>query len=1038
MSTTDSDLGPVRIEHDGSGIYLWPDRPDWCVPDQRGDFILRTFGETRDERATAEAYARRFDDDPTNARRRVCRFLDRIRNCATAARPYTGRETELELNRLGECWLHLTNRCNARCTHCMFACSPETGEEMGAELSASVVEEAISLGCRLFYFTGGEPTLHASFPDLCERILREDGSHVVVLTNGLTARKMVPRMADWPAGRVHFQVSLDGSRANHDALRGDGAYDRAKSDVARLRDAGFPVTLAMTVHRDNVDDMPHIVELAGDLDLGNVHYLWLFGRGNATEDLLAEPERIWPRLREAAERGESRGVLIDNIEIMRSQIFSIPGTRFDLSNAGWESLAVDPAGDVYPSPALIQFDQARCANVAEGLEGAWRNSPRMRELRESSLQNAPGYRTNPLRFLIGGGDVDQSMTHGGEYAGHDPYVGLYNRLALWLIDREASGFSPKEGPALRLRMGEYLHECGEDGGGVMCTHSNCVLSLPGQDGHSLVREFYGTAATETQEDILNPVTYAEEDISFIPEEARVRSYGCGSPVGDAAPAPGETVVDLGCGAGMECFLAAAEVGASGRVIGVDMLPVMLERAEGAAGDVAEQLGYANVTFKRGLLEDLPLDDEVADVVVSNCVINLSPHKRKAFSEAYRVLKPGGRLVVSDVTSQEEIPIDIQYNEKLRGECLGGAFRVDRLFGLLGDVGLRQATILKRFPYRKVRGHQFYSITYSAVKPPVGTQRLIYRGPFAAVMTEDGTVIERGEVAQLPWKDDMELGQEVFVLDEAGNVANVEQEMTCDCFTSPEEAVASDTDADRAGPERHRNDCMVCGAPLEYLERERPETCHYCGKEKPANSVCEEGHFVCDACHAEDALEMMRRVLIDSHERDMVALLKVVRSHGAMPIHGPEHHSLVPGIIVAAYRNAGGEAGEAEIDSALRRGSTVAGGACAFFGVCGAATGVGIGFSVLLDATPYKGKERQVLQQVSVEVLEEIAGFEAARCCQRDCWLALRKAAELSEEILGLHLPADAPLPCRQFRDNEQCLGEECPLWPSGPNRPSTG
>jgi len=264
--------------------------------------------------------------------------------------------------------------------------------------------------------------------------------------------------------------------------------------------------------------------------------------------------------------------------------------------------------------------------------------------------------------------------------------------------------------------------------------------------------------------------------------------------------------------------------------------------------------------------------------------------------------------------------------------------------------------------------------------------LIYRGPFAAALTEEGELIERGQVAELPWREGMALAEEVFLLDEGGSVTNVEQEMTCACFVTPEQG-AEPIVSTRP---RNRTDCMVCGAPLTYPERECPELCHYCGQEKLANAVCAEGHFVCDACHSQDALKVMRHLLLQSEERDMVALLKRIRRHVALPIHGPEHHSLVPGIIVAAYRNSGGRASEAQIDSALRRGSTIAGGACAFFGVCGAATGVGTGFSILLGATPHKARERQLLQLAA----------------------------------------ADEPLLCEQFQSNKECLGRGCPLWPS--------
>ena len=1031
-----------RLEQEGLAIYLRPSAPDWFVPDERGDLILRRYLATQDATAAAADYAARFGVEASRARRQVEQFLGRL--AEPPAAPYAGRAEHLTLDRLGECWLHVTNRCNASCGHCMFACSPETGEQLDAAAARDVLDEALGLGCRLFYFTGGEPTLYEPLPALCERILHEPEAHVVVLTNGRPADELTRRMRDWPRDRVHFQVSAEGGERSHDALRGAGSHARMKRDVHRLREAGFAVTLAMTVCRGNVDEMPSLVRLAQELDARNVHYMWLFRRGKAGREQFAPPERIWPRLREAAEAAAERDVEIDNVEILRSQVFSLPGTRFDLSNAGWQSLAIGPDGRVYPSPALIGDDAAACGHAADALERVRRTSPRLEELRRASLVDSPAYLANPLRFLVGGGDVDHSFAAGRDFTGHDPYVEVQNRLALWLIAREARRFAGGEAPHLRLRMGEYLHECGEDGDGVMFTHSNCVLSLPGRDGHSLVREFYRTAAEEVQEDIVNPVHYVDTDISFVPEAARVRSYGCGSPVADAGLAPGETVVDLGCGAGLECFLAARQVGPDGRVIGVDMLTAMLDRARSASGEVSERLGYANVEFREGLLEALPLPDGTADVVISNCVINLSPHKRQAFAEVFRVLKPGGRLVISDVASQDDIPLAIQYNEKLRGECLGGAFRVDRLLGLLSDVGFRQVTILKRLPYREVRGHLFHSLTYTAARPEAGTRSVLYRGPFAAVLDEDGRLVRRGEAAELPWRDGEPPTGGVFVLDESGNVTNVEHETTCGCFQAPEAAASSccpSTDAaesaggacgcDEQAPAagRHAADCMVCGAPLTYLPNERDEKCHYCGRERPATAVCENGHFVCDACHSEDALTAIRRMLLESDETDMAAMLAGAQRHPAVPMHGPEHHALVPAIIVAAYRNAGGEAGEPELDAALRRGSTLAGGSCAFFGACSGAVGLGIGLAVLLGATPYEGRKRGLLQRATSEALSEIGALDAPRCCQRDCWIALRKAAEISREVLGVRLTADEPLVCTQHRTNRECIGTSCPLWP---------
>ena len=1021
--------GLSRFEENGLGVYVWPDGPDWCVPNARGDFILRRLAEGMSRCEVTEAYAGRFGVDTETAAVHVQQFARRV--ARPAARPYEGRAAHLSLGRLRECWLHVSNRCNAACTHCMFRSSPADATELSPETVMEVVDEASRLGCELFYFTGGEPLIYPALPGLCDRILATTPAHVVLLTNAMASTRFLAMAADWDPERVHLQVSVDGGEASHDALRGPGSYRLLMGNLRLLIGAGFPVTLAMAVHSGNVGEMADLVDLAAELGVGNLHYLWLFTRGNAKPELFVPPDEIWPHLRAAAERADARGVLVDNVEILKSQVFSIPGTRFDLSNAGWESLAVGPDGFLYPSPALVCNPDAVCGTVAEGIEDAWQTGPRFEELRACSIATAPEYQANPWRFLVGGGDVDHSLSHGGAFAGHDPYVPLYNRIARWLIAREAARFPERDVPGFRLAMGEWLYECGAEGDGVFFTHSNCVLSLPGRDGHAFARDFYAQAAETPNETILNPVQYADAEIAFIPQEARVRSYGCGSPVADAMLKPGETVADLGCGTGVECFVAASLVGPTGRVVGIDMLPEMLARAEAAAPKVAERLGYANVIFHRSLLEELPLESESADVVVSNCVINLSPHKREAFSEMLRVLRPGGRIVISDVVSEGDIPIAIQYSEKLRGECLGGALRRDRLFGLLADVGFIQATIVKRFPYREVRGHPFHSVTYAAVKPPAGAWKtVLYRGPFAAAVTDDGRVLARGEHAELPWQEGLPLDATAFVLDDGGWVTNVEQEACCSCATAPEQAVAADASA-CCGPDpaRHGADCMVCGEPLVYLDRERGAACHYCGETATANATCAAGHFVCDACHSKDALAVIERICLHSAERDMVALLRRIREHPDIPLHGPEHHALVPAVIVTACRNAGGDVADVDIPRAIQRGATIAGGSCAFLGICGAASGVGTAFSLLLGANPLKGSERQAAQRATLRALAEIARVRAARCCQRDCYLALRVAAQLSKDLLPIPLTADAPLPCTQHAQNADCIGRACPLWP---------
>jgi len=225
--------------------------------------------------------------------------------------------------------------------------------------------------------------------------------------------------------------------------------------------------------------------------------------------------------------------------------------------------------------------------------------------------------------------------------------------------------------------------------------------------------------------------------------------------------------------------------------------------------------------------------------------------------------------------------------------------------------------------------------------------------------------------------------------------------------------------------------MVCGADLRYTKAPEPRECSYCGETFSADGACEAGHYVCDACHGREGLEVVRRVCLASDETDMVALLRRIRSHEAIPIHGPEHHAMVPGIILATYRNLGGQVTDDVILAGIERGAAVPGGQCGFMGVCGAAAGVGIAFGLLNGSGPLEASARQQLHKVVAQVLGRIGEHEAARCCQRDAWIALREAAVLSRGLLAIPLRADAELQCGQMAGNKECIKGACPLFPKG-------
>jgi len=200
----------------------------------------------------------------------------------------------------------------------------------------------------------------------------------------------------------------------------------------------------------------------------------------------------------------------------------------------------------------------------------------------------------------------------------------------------------------------------------------------------------------TPEQISAIMGYSKEDILSVPDGANM-GLGCGNPVALASLKLGETVVDLGAGGGFDSFLAAKQVGETGQIIGVDMTPEMVSKARMNA----EKIGTKNIEFRLGEIEHLPVADNRADIIMSNCVINLSPDKSRVYHEAFRVLKPGGRLAISDVLATATLPIEIQKDLALLAACIGGAATIDDTVKMIEEAGFENIKITPKDESRKL-------------------------------------------------------------------------------------------------------------------------------------------------------------------------------------------------------------------------------------------------------------------------------------------------------------------------------------------------
>src|SRR5437899_5865071 len=312
--------------------------------------------------------------------------------------------------------------------------------------------------------------------------------------------------------------------------------------------------------------------------------------------------------------------------------------------------------------------------------------------------------------------------------------------------------------------------------------------IKSQRTETIVRKRYAAGAKERADKLCCPVDYDGDLLKVIPREVIDRDYGCGDPARYLRE--GEVVVDLGSGTGKICFIAAQIVGPKDRIIGVDMTDEMLEVARRNAPIVAKRIGYGNVEFRKGRIQDLALDlelldrqlkqnpitdaasflagDELAeelrfkhpliatdsvDVVVSSCVLNLvePKSKRQLFDEIFRVLKKGGRAVISDIVSDEEVPEEMQSDPELWSGCVSGALTEEEFVRAFEDAGFYGIRILKGdvSPWRTVQGIEFRAVTVEAFKGKQGecfecNQAVIYRGPFKEVLDDDNHRMERGK------------------------------------------------------------------------------------------------------------------------------------------------------------------------------------------------------------------------------------------------------------------------------------------------------
>ena len=230
-------------------------------------------------------------------------------------------------------------------------------------------------------------------------------------------------------------------------------------------------------------------------------------------------------------------------------------------------------------------------------------------------------------------------------------------------------------------------------------------------------------------------------------------------------------------------------------------------------------------------------------------------------------------------------------------------------------------------------------------------------------------------------------------------------------------------------QRQKGACLICGEPLVYLKQAEMMKCSFCGKEEPSYAKCGAGHYVCDACHARQGIESIMRYCAAAAGRDPIAMLTDMMNDPYIHMHGPEHHVMVGAALLAAYHNCGGTVDlSVALPEMARRGQQVPGGACGFWGCCGAGVSAGIFVSIITEATPLEKTSWGMANQMTARALQAIGALGGPRCCKRDSFTAVREAVAFVQEHLGISMELPEKIICGFSRWNEQCKKEACPYY----------
>ena len=754
---------PRYIQKKKNGIYLFidPQSPNWISVNHAGAEILRLCNGKHTLSDIQEIIAGKYNQsDNFHIAREVSDFvsaagvLEFISDSPVIYPEYAGRSKAIAPHKLEELWIYYTLACNLRCKHCLVNAGKSLREELTTVEVKKLVDDAIHLGVKRFYITGGEPFIKDDIFEIIRYITIQKKHELIILSNAtLFDDKKIEALKKVYTPRLVLQVSLEGPNAEvHDKLRGEGSFDKAVEGIKRLMDIGITPVVSTAISKFNDKHIIATSKFLSKLGIKEHNILWMHAKGrgaNNADELLVPSDEIAQIMKNLKKRYKEQEIILDNIESLKVRVRTKRGRKNDLCNNCYEKICINSDGHVYPCASLNGDRNFDAGSIRKSsLRDIWLNSKVMKNGRENTVQGKIECSSCELKFFCGGGCTSHSyyaseVENGtGSIKAKDPYCSTYKSLfndILWELASEGvnnivnsrGDSAPLIYNAMDSKLPAYLKPASksiDDSVEVGCYHCSCVLSVDVEDdeevckpeikGHvtKTVRKKFSKAAVMPVADYYCPTGYNPKDLEHIPNEVLEVSYGCGNPAALADIKEGETIVDLGAGGGIDCFIAAKKLGRKGKVIGIDMTDEMIEKATKSAEMVAGSLGYNVVEFRKGNIMELPVDDNSADLVISNCVINLTEDKTKVLDDIYRILKPGGRFIISDIVSDKPVPGYMKRDKELWSACISGALTDARFKEAALKAGFPDVTLIKNYLYKKVEYINFYSVTLKGTKP----------------------------------------------------------------------------------------------------------------------------------------------------------------------------------------------------------------------------------------------------------------------------------------------------------------------------------